>query len=168
MKNYKLFGVLHLADIIWIVLLIALVPMAIRFSIPREVGAQTGDNIVRFTIEIGERPTEGIRPPRAGFYQNIRRGEPIFDSSVGLYLGTIVDVYARPFQVDTFDKSSDTIRQIDVEGLELVYIVVESSVTISDYETLIGNFPISVGRAAFVRSKDFAGAGYIISMERVR
>ena len=168
MKNFKLFGVLHFADIMWILLLLALIPAAVRFSVPREVGAHTGDTLVRFTIELGERAAEGVMAPREGFHENIRIGQPIFDSSVGTHLGTIVDVYALPFETAVYNENTGRFRQTTVEGLEFVYIVVEASVNINDYETLIGNFPISVGRAAFVRSKDFAGAGYIISMERVR
>jgi len=168
MRDFKLFGVLHLADIMWIVLLIALIPLGIRFSMPREVAAHTGDTVVRFTIELGARPADGVRAPRAGFYQNITVGEPVFDGSVGLHLGTIVDAYAQPFQIRVFDEAADRIAQADVEGLELTYVVVEASVTISDYETLIGTFPISVGRNVSVRSKSFAGSGYIVAVERVR
>ena len=168
MRDFKLFGVLHLADIMWIVLLIALIPVGIRFSMPREVAAHTGDTVVRFTVELGARPADGVQAPRAGFYQNITIGDPVFDGSIGLHLGTIVDAYAQPFQTRVFNEAIGTIAQAEVEGLELTYVVIESGVTISDYETLIGNFPISVGRNVAVRSKSFAGAGYIVSVERVR
>ena len=168
MRDFKLFGILHLADIMWIVLLIVLIPIGIRFSMPREVAAHTGDTVVRFTVELGERPADGIRAPRAGFYQNITVGDPIFDGSVGLHLGTIVDAYAMPFQTRVFNEAAGIITLTDVNGLELTYVVIEAGVAISDYETLIGNFPISVGRNVSVRSKSFAGAGYIVAVERVR
>ena len=170
MKNRpgKLFGPIHAADIFWLALLIALIYGAIQFSIPREVSAQTGTATIRYTIELGERwDGNARRVIPAGFHENIHIGEPIFDSLRGIRIGTIVDVYTQPFRVEAFDESNNIIRRAEVEGLEFVYIVAEAQAQISDYEILIGLFPVSVGREAYVRSKYFAGAGYIIAMEQV-
>ena len=163
----KILGVT--ADIIWLVLIGALIFGAVQFSIPREVSANVGDATIRFTIELGERLDGGgsRRVIRSGFHENIQVGEPIFNSLNGVRIGTIVDVYALPYQVEAFDEASNIIRRAKVDGLEYVYIVVEARAHISDYETLIGSFPVSVGREAYVRSKHFAGAGYIIAMEVV-
>ena len=167
MKGFKLFGLIHLADILWVMLIVLIILAASIFSMPREANARQGNATIRFTIELGERRTEGgnrILQP-AGFHENIRIGEPIFDSVTGIHIGTIVDVYALPYKVEAFDEAAGIIRRTEVEGLEYVYIVVEAPATISEYETLVGNFPVSVGRGAYVRSKYFAGAGYIILLE---
>jgi len=164
----RLFGPIHVADLFWLALLIALVFGGVRFSIPREVNAQTGAATIRYTIELGERwDGNARRVIQAGFHENIHIGEPIFDSLRGIRIGTIVDVYTRPFRVEAFDESNNIIRRPEVDGLEFVYIAVEAQANISDYEILVGLFPVSVGREAYVRSKYFAGAGYIIAMERV-
>ena len=156
------------ADIIWLVLIGALIFGAVQFSIPREVSANVGDATIRFTIELGERwDGNARRVIRSGFHENIQVGEPIFNSLNGVRIGTIVDVYALPYQVEAFDEANNIIRRAEVDGLEYVYIVVEARARISDYETLIGSFSVSVGREAYVRSKHFAGAGYIIAMEVV-
>ena len=163
----RLFGIIHVADIFWLVMLITLIFGAIRLSVPREVSAQEGDGTIRYTIELGERwDGNARRVIQAGFHENIRVGEPIFDSLRGVRIGTIVDVYTRPFKVEAFDEATNTIRRAAVEGLESVYIVVEARAQVNDYETLIGPFPVSVGREAYVRSKYFAGAGYIVAIER--
>ena len=164
----KLFGPIHLADIFWLILLVALIFGGIRFSIPREVNAQTGPAIIRYTIELGERwDGNARRVIQAGFHENIQIGEPIFDSLRGIHIGTIIDVYTQPFRVEAFDEVNNIISRPEVEGLEFVYIVVEAGAQISDYEILIGLFPVSVGREAYVRSKYFAGAGYIVAVERI-
>jgi len=164
----KLFKILHVADIIWLILIVALVFVAMQFSIPREVSAQTGDPIIRYTIELGDRLDGNARRViREGFHENIQVGDPIFNNLTGVRIGTIVDVFASPLQVEAFDEANNIVRRAEVAGLEYVYVVVEAQAQISDYETLIGSFSVSVGREAFVRSRDFAGAGYIVAMERV-
>jgi|GEM_PF-887540 len=164
----KIFGVIHIADILWLLVLAALIYGGIQFSVPREVNAATGDATIRFTIELGERWEGNVRRVvQSGFHENIQVGEPIFDSLRGLRIGTIVEVYALPFYTEVADEAAGIIRRAQVDELEFVYIVVEARASICDYETLIGSFPVAVGREAFVRSKYFAGAGFIVAMERV-
>ena len=167
-KKFKILGILHLADIFWLALVVVLVFAAVQFSVPRQVAARPGAVPVRFTIELGEQRTSGEpRLIEAGFHERIRTGEPLFDSLRGLHIGTIVDVYARPFQVAAFDEDAGMLRRAPVEGLEYVYIVVEAHAQVCDYETLIGLYPIAVGREAMVRSRDFAGQGFIIALEHL-
>lgn len=158
----------YISNIFWLLFLVALVYGAVQFSVPREVNAQTGDTVIRYTVEFGERFEGNVRRViRAGFHENIVVGEAVFDSQRGLHMGTVVEVYALPFEVEAADKDAGLIRRARVEGLETVRIVVEARAHISDYETLVGLVPVSVGREAFVRSKYFAGAGYVIAVERV-
>lgn len=172
-NRYKLFGIIHVGEILWVVLITALVFGAIQFSVPRRVDATvggtgtTGGPVVRYTIELGERRDQNNtrRVPQSGFHENVQIGEHIFDAMRGIHIGTIVDVYAMPFTVEAFDEANNIIRQAPVPGLEFVYIVVEANVQITDYEMLVGLFPVSVGRSAYVRSKYFAGSGYIVSLE---
>ena len=163
----RILGFVHVADVFWFALLVALIFGGMRLSVPREVNAQTGDMVIRYTIELGERwDGNARRVIPSGFHENIQIGEPIFDSLRGVRIGTIVDVYALPFRVEAFDEHNNIIRRAAVEGLEFVYIVVEAYAQVTDYETLIGSFPVSVGREAYVRSKYFAGAGYVVAVER--
>lgn len=164
----KLFNKLHVADILWMILIVVLIFGAVQFSNPREVSAQTGDTVIRYTVELGDRLDGNARRViREGFHENIRIGEPVFSGLTGVYIGTIVDVYALPLQIESFDEANNIIRRADVDGLEYVYIVIEAPAQITYYETLIGSFSVSVGREAFVRSRYFAGAGYVVAMERV-
>lgn len=166
-KDKKLFGMIHIMDIIWAVLLVILVFAAVQFSIPTEVNARTGDITLRYTIELGERVGEDGRRrlARDGFHENVKIGQLLFDGVHGQEIGRIVDVYTRTFQVDAFDEDRQTFRRAEVQGLEYVYIVVEAPAQVSSYETLIGVVPVQVGRVVFVRSKYFAGEGFVVAME---
>ena len=168
-KKFKLFGLIHPADILWAVILVVLVFGAIQFTAPQEVSARPGDVQIRYTIELGDRRNDAgeRRLSREGFHEKIQTGYTLLDAQRGLPIGTIVNVYALPFQVDSFDEEGGVIRRATVEGLEYVRIVVEARAQISDYETLIGQFPVAVGREAVIRSKHFAGEGFIIAIEEI-
>ena len=168
MKNGKIFGRIHIADILIAALIVILVFGAVQFAVPREVSARTGDLMIRYTIEFGERVGEDGRRrlSAAGFHENVIIGEPVFDGIMGQHIGYIVDVYALPFQVDTFNEETGTILRAEVDGLEYTYIVIEASASVGIYETLIGNFSVGVGRPAFIRSRRFAGEGFIIAVDK--
>jgi len=168
-SSKKLFGLIHVADILWVILIAVLVFGAMQFSAPQEVSARAGDVTVRYTIEIGDRRNAAGERRLAweGFHENVLIGETLFDAQMGFPIGTIVDVYARPFYVDALDESSGIIRRTRVEGLEYTYIVVEARAQISDYETLIGSHPIAVGRDIMVRNKYFASEGFVITIEEI-
>jgi len=168
-RSKKLFGLIHVADILWAVLIVVLVFGAMQFSAPQEVSARAGDVTVRYTIELGDRRNAAGERRLAweGFHENVHVGETLFDAQMGFVIGTVVDVYARPFYVDAFDENSGAIRRARVDGLEYVYIVVEARAQISDYETLIGSHPIAVGRDIMVRNKHFASEGFVITIEEI-
>ena len=170
MKNGKIFGKIHTADIFIAVLLIVFVFGAVQFAVPREVRARAGDVLIRYTVELGERVGEDGRRRKspAGFHENIQIGEPVFDSIMGQYIGRIVDVYALPFQIDVYDYDKGVIVRSEVDGLEYTYIVIEARAGVSMYETLIGNFSVGVGRPAFIRSRYFAGEGFIVAIDKDR
>ena len=174
LRNGKIFGMIHILDITFVAILIAVIFFAVQFAIPREVSARaagwsgTGEVLLRYTIELGERIGEDGRRRLApeGFHENIHIGETLFDGLMGQEIGRIIDVYTLPFQIDVFDEDSGIFRRTEVPGLEYVYIVVEARAQVSDYETLIGHFSVGVGRPAFIRSKHFASEGFIIAMEK--
>jgi len=161
----KKIRIIHAADIVIILLLAAIIYAAVLFAAPREVSAFAGDVTIRYTVELGGRLEEGVlRFVREGFHENIVVGEPVFDSIQGRHIGVVSAVYAMPFYTAVFNEELNIVQQVPVAGLETVRIVIEAGANISPYETLIGTFPVSVGREAYIRSKYFAGAGYIIQM----
>jgi len=83
-----------------------------------------------------------------------------------------VDSYSLPFLNDVPDFDANVIRRVPVEArdgvaMEFTYIVIEAWADYDDYATTIGEMWIAINRMVYIRSTDFAGAGFITSMEWV-
>ena len=134
----------------------ALLWAAYTFSAP-QVMANDGGQKIRYVIELGEK--------REGFSQGIRAGAAVYDSLKSYAIGTVVSAYGLPYWVDSPDEEGGVFRRAYVEGLEFTYVVVEAIAWVDDYQTAVGQYPVAVNNEVFVRSKDFAGQGFITSLE---
>jgi hypothetical protein len=152
-KKYRLFGVFNPIDVLIMLLVVALVIAGSVFAAPKQAEASPGGLTATYTIELAER--------QEGFWQRVETGAAVFDIEKGYNIGTITDVYAQPYKEDAPDEANNIFRRAVVPGLEFTYIVVEAPVTQSDYETLVGQYNLAVNKEVFVRSKDFAGQGFI-------
>ncbi len=153
MKKYRLFGIINPLDVLILISVIALVVAGFFFAAPREASASAGSPTVRYTIELAER--------EEGFYKEITPGATVSDIEKGYVIGTIIEAYGLPYMEDAPDEDDEIFRRAVVDGLEFTYIVVEAPVTVSDYSTNIGEYSIAVNKEVFVKSKAFAGRGYI-------
>jgi len=151
MKKFRV----NIFDGFLLVLLVAIVYGAYLFSMPQQAVAESGTH-VQFTIELRERPT--------GFYQQIEPGSTVFESSHGVPIGTVVRAYGLPFMQDAQDNSAMVFRRSPVEGREFTYVVVETWVNVSDFETEVNQIRIGVNRELYVRSKHFAGRTFITNL----
>ena len=158
MKKYRLFGIINPIDVLLVAAVVLLVWGATILARPQTVTAD-GARLIRYTFELGTRP--------AGFYQRIEVGAPAYCSSQNWWVGTVVEVYALPFLTDAPDEAAGIIRRVPVEGLEFTYIVIEAWANVSDSATSIGDFWVAVNRQVPIRSRDFAGVGFITHMEFV-
>ena len=158
MRKYRLFGIINPIDVLLFVAVVLLVWGAYILAQPQTVVAE-GGRLVRFTFELGER--------RAGFYQEIEIGTPAYYGNQNWLIGTVVGVYSLPFLVDAHDEGAGIIRRVPVEGLEFTYIVIEAWADISDSATSIGDFWVAANRQVPIRSRDFAGVGFIVNLEWV-
>jgi hypothetical protein len=157
MKKYRLFGVINPFDVLIVIGVIALVWFASVFSAPKQAAARPGDTPVRYTIELSEK--------EAGFHEKIRPGAAVFDSLRGYDIGRVIRAYALPYREDAADEEAGVFRRAVVEGMEFTYIEVEAYAQISDAAIGIGQYDIAVNKEVFVRSKHFAGQGYITAID---
>ena len=158
-KTRKLKGWFNLVDLLVLLAVLLLGWLALRFSAPQTTAIRLEHIPILFTIELQELPV--------GFHANIHEGSEVTDSIRGFYLGTVHSVHTEPYREEAFDEDAMVIRSAPVDGLETVYIVVEASASISETATAIGLYEIAVGREIFVRSKHYAGRGYVIKIERI-
>ena len=152
-KFLKLFNVF---DVFLVLLCVAIVYGAYLFSMPQQAVAESGTRI-QFTIELSERPT--------GFYQQIEPGAVVFESSRGVAIGNVVRTYGLPFLQDVQDDANRIFRRSPVEGREFTYVIVETWANVSDFETEVNQIRIGVNRELYVRSKHFAGRGFITNLQ---
>ena len=158
MRKYRLFGIINPIDVLLVAVVVLLIWGAYILAQPQTVAAD-GARLIRYTFELGERPT--------GFYRSIELGTPAYYSNQNWWAGTVVEVYSRPFLADAPDERAGIIRRVPVEGLEFTYIVIEAWANVSDSATSIGDFWVAVNRQVPIRSRDFAGIGFITSLEWV-
>ncbi len=83
----------------------------------------------------------------------------------GMVLTLAHDVVGTGPRLQLLTRDAEYNRRAEVDGLEFTYVVVEAPVTVSDYSTNIGEYNIAVNKEVFVRSKAFAGSGYITAIE---
>jgi len=154
MRKYRLFGVINPVDILIVVAIIALVRFAYIFSTPQPEISEETAQLVRYTIELGNR--------EEGFYRTIEPGAYVFSGARNINIGRVVQAYALDFLRDIPCEATNTIRRVPVEGREFTYIVIETLADVDDYSASVGYFEIAVNMPVYIRSRDFAGGGFII------
>jgi hypothetical protein len=155
-KRYRLFGVINPIDVLITALVVVLVVAGSVFAAPRQARASANGKTATYTIELAER--------EEGFHKRVETGAAVFDIEKGYELGKITNVYALPYKEDAPDEANSIFRRAVVPGLEFTYIVIESPVEQTQSATLIGQYNIAVNKEVFVRSKDFAGQGFITEL----
>lgn len=154
--KFRLFGWINPVDVLIVIGIVALVWGAMIFSAPQQVSG-AGDVTARYTVELKQK--------EAGFHTRIEKGATVYDSQKGYEIGTIIDVYAEVYREEVGDEQAEVIRRAAVEGLEYVYLVIEAPVQVSDHATSVGQYDLVVGKEVFVKSKTFAGLGFITDIE---
>ena len=160
MKKYRLFGFINPVDVIIIAGAAVFLVWAVTvFSAPKTASARTDDVMIRYVVELKEK--------EAGFSEkaNAYIGAVLYDSTRGYAIGNVTGAYALPYLEDAPDIEAGVIRRAEVEGLDFTYIIVETPAQITEYATTVGQYEILVNKEVFVRSRAFAGQGYIISIE---
>lgn len=157
-KNFRLFGKVSVIDIVIVIALILFAILARRFSAPQSAAAKPGDVTIRYTVEIQRRTPD--------FKDMIIVGGSVADSQRGYEIGTITNVYAQPYLEDVPDFDNNKIMRAPVDGLETVYIEIEAKAQVTDYTTMIGSYEVLVGKEVYIRTKDFAAGGYIVSLRK--
>jgi len=160
MRKYRLFNIINIFDVFVVVICVAIVYGAYLFSMPQQAIAESGTRI-RFTVELSGHLTG--KP--AGFYQQIEAGPVVIESRNGVPIGYVVYAYSLPFMQDVPDEANNIFRRVPVEGREFTYVIIESWANVSDIITEVNQVRIAVNQDIYVRSRDFAGRGFITHLE---
>lgn len=160
MKNtYKIFGKFGVVDIFIGIAIIGIVVFLNWLSVPASSNATASEeNIKKYIIEI-----KGIDE---GLSSKLQVGEEIYDSLKGSSIGHVVAVEEKPYEIFADDVENKEFILSPVEGLSTCNITVEAQVVESSNATNVGSFQLMVGTQVYVKTKNFAGNGYIIMLER--
>jgi len=158
-KNFRLFGKFALMDILLAAMIVGVVYVGIQFSAPLYVEASPTDTRIIYTVELTNK--------REDFIENVRLGAPLFDSVRGFEIGTIVGVRYTPFFADATDFDAGIVRRAEAEGFVFIYIDVETTAQVSERATSVGLFDVMVGMEVFVRTRDFASAGFVVQLQHL-
>lgn len=159
-KKFKI----NVFDIILILACAVFVYGAYLFSMPEQVAGSSGTT-VRFTVELNDHSRERLIGKPAGFYTQIVPGPYVTESSRGMTIGRVVDAYALPFMQDVPFEAENIFRRMPLEEREFTYVVIEALAEVTERLITVNGIPIMVNQNMYVRSRDFAGRGFITALE---
>ncbi|MFV0502963.1 MAG: DUF4330 domain-containing protein [Lachnospirales bacterium] len=156
-NKFKIGGKIAIVDILIVLALCLLMYFLNILSTPESIQADDGIKN-QFTIEIIN--------VKAGMGDTITIGDDLYDSLKNVKIGKIVDSYTEPYMNLTENNETNSYDNVPINGLENIYIVIEANLTTNPNSTSAGNFDVMVGKEVFVKSKSFAGNGYVVKLDR--
>ncbi len=95
-------------------------------------------------------------------------GSEIYDSVKNYYIGKVVKKEDVPATRSDYDNDAEIYRSAEVDGKVNLLLTIQVDAMIQGKDIMADNaYDIKVGNQAFLRSKGFAAAGYIVSIERL-
>ena len=155
---------LNLFDLLLVLVCAGIVYAAYLFSMPQQVVAESGRHI-RFTVELSNFSAGAPAGLPAGFHERIVPGPVVFESRNSIPIGYVVDAYGLPFVREVPDEAANIIRRAYIEEQEFAYVVIEARADVTDMITEVNGVRIVVNQDIYVRSRDFAGSGFITHLE---
>lgn len=157
-KNYKLFNKISILDIFIGICIICILVFLYYISVPASSTASASSTTRQYIVE--------IKNIDEGLSSKLQVGEEIFDSIKGSSIGTVVNIEEKPYEVFSKNLENGTFILRQVDGLSSCYITIEAEITETDRSTNVGAYQLMVGTQVFVKTKNFAGNGHIIMLER--
>lgn len=152
-KKGRLFGVINLIDLLFILLVVG----AVVFGVKR-VG---GTRVANEPAQPGHM-TLMVRNVRKVTVDNIKPGDKLYHYDKGVYLGEITDVRVEPLK-DTTEYQGQFILA-EVPDKYEVYIDVKAEVSENDQTYTIGGEQIKIGNEYRVKSKTSAFFGTCVGV----
>ena len=148
-----------------IVILIALAVAAVMFYTQLKPAATRGDaaTIVASTTQY----TIRLQKTLPGTADLIKQGDALVDVVKNYDLGTVVSATAMPATDIIINEDAKAYVTAEIPGYEDIEVVIESSVTYGEEDTLVGSgYKLRVGEKIYVRGPGYLGSGEVWAMER--
>ena len=160
----KILKKLNFFDLLLLLACVAIVYAAYLFSMPQQAVAESGQRI-RFTVELSNFSAGAPMGLPAGFHEQIVPGPMVLESRNSIPIGYVVGAYGLPFMREVPDEAANIIRRAYIEEQEFAYVVIEARADVTDMITEVNGVRIVVNQDIYVRSRDFAGSGFITHLE---
>ena len=161
LKNEKLFNKINVIDILLLVgiLIVGIIVYKVVFESETTVGL--GARYVTTTCNLR---LDGM-PEGSSKYLEI--GANVYDNETNVYIGKLVDVSSGDYLTIHTNHETETFVESKMPNQETVYLTIEVSVSDQGADLVTSNnYYIKVGKAISIRSKQFAGGGYITGINR--
>ena len=160
-ENKKLFGKINVIDIG--IILVILVVGTVAYNIVFKGETTAGIGAQYFTTNCMVR----IENLPIGASEYLKVGSDVYDNETNTYIGRLKEVTSGDYMVIRTNREMDTFVESKVPGKESVYLTLEVKVTDQGADLITeNNYYIKVGKALSIRSSNFAGSGYITTIDR--
>ncbi len=144
-------------DVIIVVVLIIALAFAFSYVSNADAASSTGQRDITYSAYIVKQSE--------GFGENIEPGMNVYDSLKGSKIGNIVSYERIPYATLNPNQITGEVVKSEVEGFYDYIITIETSATVSDGATAIGNYEIAVGKEVFVKCKNFASSSFCVALD---
>ena len=159
-KDKKLFGKISIFDVIIAIIGVIVIVFAYNYlysSSSVKVGNTYTD--VSFQIKLDNLPV--------GTSEQINNGDLLYDNETNVYIGKVTNYETQEFKRVIKDYENKKYVEAVVPDRETVILTVETSVYDAGADLITANnYYVKVGKELHPRGPSYAGAGYIIHIDR--
>lgn len=160
-ENKKLFGVINLIDIMIVLVLLVAGGLVYKTVFQSETVVSSGAKYFNTTC------TMRIDALPEGASQYLEVGAPVYDNETNVFIGTLKEFSSGDYKEIRINTETNQFVESKIPGYESVYATVEVNVSDQGADLITAeNYYIKVGKHVNIRSKNFAGGGYITLIER--
>lgn len=160
-ENKKLFGKINLMDLLIILALLIVGLVAYKVVFKSETAVTIGAKYftTTCTIKLEELPV--------GASTYLEAGADVYDNETNVYIGKLVSATSGDYVKIIANKETNEFVETKVPNKETVYVTVEVNVSDQGADLITANnYYVKVGKYVNIRSKNFAGGGYVTLIER--
>ena len=159
-ENKKLFGKLNILDLIIIILILVVGILGYVFLKSGNTSlVNNNQKEYIFTIQ--------IQKANKNILSKIELGDKIYDNENNKYLGEVISKEEKEYREETSNYENNIYEYATNDKYINVNIKLKNNLQDNGNSlTTNDDYKIKVGKNVYVRGNDYAGSGYIISIER--
>lgn len=160
-ENKKLFGKINVMDILLLLIILIIGIIAYKVVFQSETAVSIGAKYFTTTCTLR---LDGM-PKGSSKYLQV--GADVYDNETNVYIGKLVEAKSGDYVSIRTNHETESFVESKIPNQETVYLTLEVSVSDQGADLVTANnYYIKVGKAISIRSNQFAGGGYITTIDR--